>query len=437
MLEEADKCSKGAKTLPSENGESSVLRRILGSSGNSANTSFGSKLSSRRRKMHFTKTFIQAQQAIIDAVLEPEPEGMPATFTVKQEPHRSSCFANLQKLRSEISKQPSPHDLYKTSRHSIISVKEMKQNEEQDETNDTLTQGEIDGRPLKSLHWRALGQRHKCEGSSSNCEKCKRVFEVRKATERFQAKRAAKQVLKESNSEAKDADEKGALGDGVQRIKREERFCRNASARPNARTVVQKSKTAPDEDVSCFLIGGNSKWAQPVLSEMPEGVYKGRSIQCRQRAATPMPVEGEIMRERDERKTLSCVSRLKFIREYLDDEPDFESEEITSWELAPRSQTDVIFTLPCRCERKFAAPRPLKPRILLIDMSCGENDDAGLDTIESRGIAPLRKLMPRKTLVRGPVRRPMYTGRTGVVMPLEDLEEKDSVEFECDSEGKL
>lgn len=428
MLEEADERVKGANTWPSltpQNGESSMLRRILGANGgNSANTPFGRRLSWRKRKMDLAERIIQAEQAAIDAVLDPESaSGMPDIFKVQKEPRRSSRFANLQKLRAELSQQPTPHDLYKTN--AIISVKEIKENEEQEETSDTMTRGE-DGRPLKSLHWRALGQRHNCEGNSLNCEKCKRVLEVKKATERFEAKRAAKQILQESNSESLAREEDGELEDGIQRIKREERFCRNSST-PNARIVAQKSKTAPGGDVSsCFGIGANSKWAQPVLSQMPKGVCRGRPVDYSTRTSTPMPVEEEFKIERNNRKIISCVSRLKLVREYIDDEPDFESEKITSWELGPRSPTDVVFTLPCVCEQRFAEPKPLRPRILLIDMTPGENDvtTSHAEQAESQGTASVRKLIRNKT---GSVEWDSW----------HELEEKESVTFECDYEEQL
>lgn len=427
MLEEADQCLKGANMWPSltsQGEESPVLRRMFGSSGaNSPNTSFGRRLSWRKRKMHLAESIIQAEQAAIDAVLEPE---MPAVFAVKQEPRRSSRFANLQKLRAELSQQPTPHDLYKTN--AIISVKEMKQSEQQKET-----RGE-ESRPLKSLHWRALGQRHNCDGNSLNCEKCKRVMEVKKATERFEAKRAAKQILQESNSGAKAGEKDDELGSGIQKIKREERFCRNGSA-PNARIVAQKSKTVPGGDVSSIWIGGNSKWAQPVLSQMPKEVYKGRPVDYSTRTSTPRPVEEEFKVERAERKILSCVSRLKLVREYMDDEPDFESEKITSWEkIGPRSPTDMVFTLPCVCERKFAEPRPVRPRILLIDMSPGENDDmtSHAEQAESRGTVSMRNFTRNKVLTITELGSGNAEWDTW-----HELEEKDRVPSECDSEEKL
>lgn len=434
MLEEAaDKCLEGSDMFPSltsQNGESSMLRRILGSGGNSANAPPGRRLSLRRRKMHLAERIIQAEQAAIDAVLEPDSvEGLPAVFKIQKEPRRSVRFANLQKLRSELSQQPTPHDLYKTN--TIISVKEMKHNEQQELTNDTLARGE-DDRPLKSLHWKALGQRHHCDGNSLKCEKCKRVLEVKKATERFEAKRASKQLLQESNCAEKAEDEVGELGGGIQRIKREERFCRNVSL-SNARTVARRSKTGLNEDASCFLIGGNSKWAQPVLSEMPKEVYKSHTIEYSPRVSTPRPVDEEFKMERDERKNLSCVSRLKLIREYMDDEPDFESEEISSWDLAPRSQTDIVFTLPCVCQRKFAEPTPLKPRILLLDMSSWENDGVSNQS-DSQDIVPDREFNQNNILTFTEL---MDTENTAWDSP-HVLDEKDGeTDSESDSEEEL
>ena len=373
--------------LTSQNGESSMLRRILGSSGNSANVSLGRRLSWPRRKMHFAQRIIKAEQAAIDAVLEPDTE-MPDVFKIQKEPRRSVRFANLQKLRSELSRQSTPHDLYKTN--TIISVKEMKCNKQHEVASGTLARGG-DDRPLKSLHWKALGRRHHCDGNSLKCEKCRRVFEVRKATERFEAKRAAKQLLQESNCKQTAENEVCELGGGIQRIKREESFCRNFSL-TNAWTKVQRSKTGPlaHEDANYFSIGGNSKWAQPVLCEMPKELQKSFPTEYSPRVSTPRPVDEEFKMERDTRKSLRCVSRLKLIREYMDDEPDFESEEITSWDLAPRSQTDVVFTLPCVCQRKFDEPRPLKPRILLLDMSFCESDGA-TNQFDSRDIVPDRE----------------------------------------------
>ena len=393
MLEEAaEKSAEGLDMLPnllsqnSQNGESFMLRRILGSGGNSANSSLGRRLSWRRRKMHLAQSIIKSEQAAIDEVLEPD-TGIPDVFKIQKEPGRSVRFANLQKLRSELSQQPTPPDLYKSS--TIISVKEMP-NEQHEAASGTLARGEID-RPLKSLHWRVLGRRHHCDGDLSKCEKCRRVFEVSKATERFEAKRAAKQLLQEGNCVPKVEDEVGELVGGVQRIKREESFCRNIPL-PNARIKAQSSKTGSPlarEDANFFCIGGNSKWAQPVICDMPKEVSKSCPIEYCPRVSTPRPADEEF-KERETRRSLRCATRLKLIREYMDDEPDFESEEITSWDLAPRSQTDVVFTLPCVCQLNFAEPKPLKPRILLLDMSSTESDGA-TNQFDSPDIVPERE----------------------------------------------
>ena len=382
MLEEAaDKCSEGSDMLPSltsQNEESSMLRRILGSSGNSANAPLGRRLSWRRRKMHLAQRIVQAEQAAIDAVLEPD-TGMPEVFKIQKEPRRSVRFADLQKLRTELSQQSTPHDLHKTN--NIIPVKEMKLAKEHEVASGILARGE-DDRPLKSLHWKTLGRRHHCDGNSLKCEKCKRLLEIRKATERFEAKRAAKQLMQESNCAPKAEDEVGELAGGIQRIKGEDCFNRNFSL-PNARTKAQRYRTGPlaKEKVNCFPFGGNSKWAQSVICEIPK-----------ERVSTPRPVEEEFKIERETRKSLRCVSRLKLIREreYLDDEPDFESEKIASWDLAPRSQTDVVFTLPCVCQRQFAEPMPITPRILLLDMSSCESDGS-TNHFGSRDIVPERE----------------------------------------------
>lgn len=403
-----------------------MLRRLLGSSGNSS-TSLGKKLSPETTK---------AQKAVLDSMLDPcSVEGMAALSV--QEPRRSSCFANLQKLRAELSNQPTiatSHELYKTGR--IIAVKEMKQTEPRQQSDDALTRGK-DSRPLKSLHWEALlrsttdcKKKHNCDGNSWNCEKCRRVLEVRKATERFQAKRAAKQMLQERKTEAKTLEE--AESEGVQRIKREERFCRIPA--PNARTVVQRSRTAPIEDLSFFTIGGNSKWAQPVLSDMPKEVYMGRPIDHNKHTAPSGEVE--IKPERDERNSMSSVSKLKYVREYMDDEPDFESEKIASWELAPRSQANVVFIPPGWCEEECETTGPLEPTIRIIDTSCGENDVFANST-ESRGMASLRKLLPGKSQVTEVIEL-TSSGNTeswnDVVITLQELDEKESIQFECDSD---
>ena len=394
MLEEAaDKCAESSDILPSltaQNGESPILRRMFGSSGNSTNDSLGKRLSWRRRKMHLAQSIIKAEQAAIDAVLEPDTE-MPDVFKIQKEPSRSVRFANLQKLRSELSQHSTPQDLYKT--HTIISVKEMKHNKQHEVAGGTLSRAE-DDRPLKSLHWKALGRRHHCDDNSLKCEKCRRMLEVRKATERFEAKRAAKQLLQESKCAPKAEDDVGELGGGIQRIKREESFCRNFSL-PGARTKIQRCSTGSlaNEDANFFSIGGNSKWAQPVLCEVPKEVRMSCPIEYTPRVSTPRPVDEEFKKERETRKSLRCASRLKLIREYMDDEPDFESEEITSWDLAPRSQTDVVFTPPCVCQQKFVEPRPLKPRILLLDMSLTETDSAS-NQFDSRDIVPEREFNP-------------------------------------------
>ena len=420
--------------LSNQNGESSMLRRLLGSSGIS-HASLDKKLSPETRK---------AQQAVLDSMLDPcSVEGMAAMAV--QEPHRSSCFANLHKFRTELSNKPAavvPNDLYKTNRIIAVRSREMKQTTQQEKNSDTLELGK-DGRPLKSLHWKALrrstteyNKKHKCEGNSWNCEKCRRVLEIRKATERFEAKRAAKKALQESITKLKAAEEaEDEVQEMEQRIKLEERFCRIAA--PNARTVVQRSKTAPGEEVSFFPVGGNSKWAQPVLSEMPKGVYMGRLIDYDHHTA-PI-VDEEIKLEHDERKIPSCVAKLKYLREYLDDEPDFESEKIAPWELAPRSHTNVVFIPPGWCERKCEAPRSLEPRIRIIDTSCGENDGFAYST-ESRGIASLRKLLPGKSQVTEVIEltnQGSAESWSDVVITLQELDEKDSVEFDCDSEEKF
>ena len=400
MLEEAaDKCVEGSDMLPSltsQNGESFMLRRILGSGGNSANASLGRRLSWRRRKMHLAQRIVKAEQAAIDAILEPDTE-MPDVFKIPKEPRRSVRFANLQKLRSELSQQSTPHDLYKTN--TIISVKEMKRDKQHEVASGTLARGE-DDRPLKSLHWKALGRRHHCDVNSLKCEKCKRLLEVRKATERFEAKRAAKQLLQESNCRQEVEDYVCELGGGIQKIKREESFCRNFSL-SNAQMKVQRSKTVPlaHEDANGFSIGGDSKWAQPVLSEMPKEVQKNFLTECSPRVSTPRPVDEEFKMERDTRKSLRRVSRLKLIREYMDDEPDFESEEITSRDLAPRSQTDVVFTLPGVCQQTFAEPSPLKPRILLLDMSPCESDGA-TNQFDNPDIVPEREFNQNRISAR-------------------------------------
>ena len=431
MLEEAaDKSAEGSDLLPSltsQNGESFMLRRILGSGGNSANASLGRRLSWRRRKMHLAQSIMKAEQAAIDAVLEPDTE-MPDVFKIQKEPRRSVRFANLQKLRSELSQQPTPHDLYKTN--TIISVKEMKRDKQQEVASDTQARGE-DDRPLKSLHWRVLGRRHQCDGNLSKCEKCRRVLEVRKATERFEAKRAAKQLLQESNGAPKAEGDVGELGDGIQRIKREESFCRNISL-PNTRTKAQSSKTGPlaGEDANCFSTGGNSKWAQPVLCEMPKEVPKSCPIEYSPRVSTPRPVDEEFKKERETRRSLRCTTRLKLIREYMDDEPDFESEEITSWDLAPRSQTDVVFTLPGVCQQKFTEPRPLKPRILLLDMNSTECDGA-TNQFDSPDIVPERDFKQKSILA---ITELTDTENTEWVNPyvLDEKERKTDSESDCE-----
>lgn len=416
--------------LSNQNGESSVLRRILGSSGNSGSP--GNKLSPERKK---------AQRAVLDSMLDPcSVEGMAAMSV--QEPHRSSCFANLQKLRAELSNEPAiptSRDLNKSGR--IIAVQEVKHAEESGrERNNALNRGK-DGRPLKSLHWKALGRtateyrkRHLCEGNSWKCEKCRHILEVKKATERFEANRAAKQALKESKIASKELKEaESQVGQREQRIKREERFCRITA--PNARTVVQRSKNAPGEDVTLIPVGVNSKWAQPVLSEMPEGVYVGRPIDYNKHIEATDSEETQL--ERGERNSPSCVSKLKFIREYMDHEPDFESEEIASWELAPRSQANMVFIPPGWCEpERYESSTSLEPRIRIIDTSCGENDFFANST-ESRGLSSLRKLIQGKTQDTEVIEL-KGTGKTeswnDVVITLQELDEKASLKFKCDSE---
>ena len=425
MLEEADQCSEGESAFPGlitqDREENSILRRIIGAN---------------KGKARRSRSFIRAQQEAIDLVLDP---GLPEVFKVKEEPENGSQlkslhFANMQRMCSEISKhrlsRSLSHDLYKPDNKAIcvkgVNDGEFLEKEQLGEVNDEVsaevTQG-VDGRPLKSLHWRALDQRHNCNGNS--CEKCKRVLEVKKAVDRFEAIRAAKQVLQESRSNEKTEDEdSNEFGESLQKIKREERFCRNMALAPNARTRVQKSKTPAAQDVRRVHSGGNCKWAQPVLSEMPTGVHKERAFNNNSRSSTPKPEEGDLVLERERRSSLTCASKLKFIREYLDDEPDFESEEITSADLAPRSQTDIVFTLPCSYERRFARPKPLNPRIVLLDMACEEIDEKPASSFEKGGgITFFRKFITVKSLVRRYHSTESDSG-CGRAIPNQDLDEK-------------
>ena len=353
--------------------ESSLLRRLIGSTG-----SPGKSLSSERQK---------TQQVVLDFVLDPcSVEGMAAMAI--QEPHRSACFAHLQKLRAELNNQPilpASTDSFPNTR--VIAVKEMKPTEAQ-EKDKILCGKDNDGRPLKSLHWKALGnpvqgptKRHKCQGIPGKCEKCRRMIEIRQATARLMAKRAAKQVLQESKASAKATEkEKTDFEEDEQKIKREERFCKIVP--PTDRTPIQKSKSMPLVDMNFLPIGVKCKWVQPVFNEMPKAVFMGHPVD---------PVNIEDMRLHRN------VSELKFQHEYMDDEPDFESEKIESWELAPRSQTNVVFIPPNWCERKYVTTRSLEPKIRIIDMSIGENDPFA-HINESRGLVPaLRNLLPGKS----------------------------------------
>lgn len=410
-----------------------MLHRLLGSNGN-MQISTNKKLSPETRK---------AQQRVLDSMLDPcSVEGM-AAMTV-QEPCRSSCFANLQKLRAELSNESAvaaTNNFGKTNK--IINVRPTETVTEQRKDNINTPEQEKDSRPLKSLHWKALTsstteykKQHKCEGNSWTCEKCRRVNEIKKATERFEAKRAAKQILQENRSNikvGKDA-ESDEAADREQKIKREERFCRISA--PNARTVAQRTKTTPVEGVSFFPAGGSLKWAQPVLSEMSKGVLTGRPID--NDSHTETMVDEDIKLERDEPGVPSCMAELKFSREYLDDEPDFESEKIESWELAPRSRTNVVFIPPCWCEEMYEASGPLEPRIRIIDTSDGDND-AFSNTTEGRGIASLRKLLSGKSQATE-VLQFRTTGDkeswSDVVITLKQFDKTDRVKFECDSEEK-
>lgn len=424
MLEEGDQCSEGASAFPSlitqDREENSMLRRIIGAN---------------KRKVRRSRSFIRAQQEAIDVVLDP---GLPEVFKVKEEPENGSQlkslhFANMQRRCSEIPKhRPSrslEHDLYRPD-NQVVCVKEVKDREflekEQletgsDEVSIEVTQGE-DSRPLKSLHWRALDQTHNCSGNS--CEKCKRVLEVKEAVHRFEAIRAAKQVIQESRNDEKTEDDDDEFGESLQKIKRENLFCRHMALAPNVRTVVQKSKIPAAQDVSCVPTGGNCKWAQPVLGEMPTDVYKGPAFRNNLRSSTPRPVERESRMETDMRSSLSSASKLKFIREYMDNEPDFESEEITSADLAPRSQTDIVFTLPCSYERRFVRPKPLKPRIVLLDTAYEVIDEKPASSFEKGGgITFLRKFISGKSSVRSP-RRSESDCLNVRTIPNQDLDEK-------------
>lgn len=345
--------------------ESSVLRRLVGKS-----------LSPERQK---------TQQAVLDSMLDPcSVEGMAAMAI--QEPHRSACFAHLQKLRAELNNQPilpASTDSFPNTR--VIAVKEMKPIEPQEK--DKILCRKDDGRPLKLLHWKAFGnpvqgltKRHKCEGIPGKCEKCRRMIEIRQATERLMAKRAAKQVLQESKAGAKATETD--FEENEQKIKREERFCKIVP--PADRTPVQKSNSMPMVDMNFLPIGVKCKWVQPAVNEMPKAVLMGLPVD-------PTNIE-DIRLHRN-------VSELKFQHEYMDDEPDFESEKIESWDLAPRSQTNVVFIPPNWCEPKYVPMRSLEPKIRIIDMSIGGNDPFA-HTNESRGLVPaLRNLLPRKSQV--------------------------------------
>ena len=345
--------------------ESSVLRRLVGKS-----------LSPERQK---------TQQAVLDSMLDPcSVEGMAAMAI--QEPHRSACFAHLQKLRAELNNQPilpASTDSFPNTR--VIAVKEMKPIEPQEK--DKILCRKDDGRPLKLLHWKAFGnpvqgltKRHKCEGIPGKCEKCRRMIEIRQATERLMAKRAAKQVLQESKAGAKATETD--FEENEQKIKREERFCKIVP--PADRTPVQKSNSMPMVDMNFLPIGVKCKWVQPAVTEMPKAVLMAHPVD-------PTDIE-DIRLHRN-------VSEVKFQHEYTNDEPDFESEKIESWDLAPRSQTNVVFIPPNWCEPKYVPTRSLEPKIRIIDMSIGENDPFA-HTNESRGLVPaLRNLLPRKSQV--------------------------------------
>lgn len=420
-------------SLWNQSGDLSTLHRLLGSNGN-MQISINNKLSPETRN---------AQQRVLDSMLDPcSVEGM-AAMTV-QEPRRSSCFANLQKLRAELSNEPAvaaTNDFCETNK--IINVRPNETATEQRKDNINVPEQEQDSRPLKSLHWKALTtsvteykKQHKCEGNSWTCEKCRRVNEIKKATERFEAKRAAKQILQESRSNIKVRKnaENDEAADREQKIKREERFCRISP--PNARTVAQRSKTAAVEGVSFFPAVGSLKWAQPVLSEMPNGVLTGSPIDNDSHTETTF--DEDIKLERDESSAPSCMAEMKFLREYLDDEPDFESQKIESWELAPRSRVNVVFIPPGWCEEMYEASEPPEPTIRIIDTSIGDND-AFSNTTEGRGIASLRKLLSGKNQATEVLKLRTIGDKeswSDVVITLKQLDEKDGARFECDSEEK-
>ena len=169
---------------------------------------------------------------------------------------------------------------------------------------------------------------------------------------------------------------------------------------------------------------------------MPKGVLTGRPIDNDNHTETM--VDEDIKLERDEPGAPSCIAELKFSREYLNDEPDFESEKIESWELAPRSRTNVVFIPPCWCEEMYEVSGPLEPRIRIIDTSDGDNDPFSNAT-EGRGIASLRKLLAGKSQATE-VLQLRTTGDkeswSDVVITLKHLDETDTVKFECDSEEK-
>ena len=372
MLGVIDKCLRDGSRLPkfiSQNQDSSIHDRPVGGRENLA-ISKTSQSSSDVRNNQEEKEEIGVKEAALDT--DPMNEAGTAKFAF-QEPHKSSRFVNLQKVPVETTKR----------RPRLVKVKEYcpveKENNQEEQGGADNTVGTEDERPFKSLHWSALRQpmaenshRHQCKGPSWACEKCRHIYKVKKTTQRFQTLRSAKEVLakeniSETNTNMKAAAPESAPTRSDAKLDREGKATRHLAL--NARTVAQKSRDTANGAFSCLFKGGNSKWAQPVLGDLPRDFYNGKDADTN---ALPRGIE----MEHGVRKTFGPVFRLKFVRDYLEDEPDYESEIIFHADLAPRPQKNAMsFIPPGVYEPDLAAPKPLKPRIRIFDMSSDSCDD--------------------------------------------------------------
>ena len=384
MLEVVDKKigdepSRQQLTSPSQ--ELSIVVGSVGDDEVSNKTSISA--CSRENKQEEEKEEIVAKETVLEGSLlnEDDTNALDSKLSLL-EPHKSCRFVNLQKLNTEI---PNP-------RTRVIHVKEYcPQEKESTEDKQGERENEMpekDERPLKSLHWSALrrpmaeyAQRHRCKGSTWACEKCRHIYKVKKTSERFQTLRAAKEaLLKEDSSEGKEkeANEEQEMASTEEKEENGEKLVK--ASVPNARTVALKAKKVVLGNYGCSVEGGNSKWALTVLGGFRKDLD---SEQDKDENVLLPDFQHEIERGL-EQNTVGRVFRLKFWRDFLDDEPDEESEYITYQDLTSRYQGNAMFIPPCVCEPRVGLPRPVTPRMRIFDMGMSEPSELSVLALSNR-----------------------------------------------------